>query len=149
MTEYRARKEDQTAPFTIRVECSGTQHIKEQLNDMLYDLRAFHSPGLLDTVSEDSNEYKLFERKSEVALSTIQSIFPDQDASRLEFLLDNEVRSVEEIQSALHHLADQITWPSGAETGIWEDTADDAGECRQKISQFMDEGLWPLIDKVE
>ena len=149
VTEYRARKESHASPFTIRVKCSGIEHIKEQLDDLLYDIRAFDDPGILDSVSEGSDEFRALQRKSEVALSTIESIFPQSEESSLDYLLEREARTVDDIKAALHALADRISWPTGAETGQCEFTAETAYDCRNIVSQFMENGLWPLIDKVE
>lgn len=149
VTEYRARKPDQTARYAIRVQCSTIEHIKEQLNELLYDLRAFHEPGLLEQVSDGSDEYKALQRKSEVAFSTIESLFPDKEDASLESLLEQGSRTIQEIRNSLHALADAISWPDGFASGIWEATADSARECRQQISQFMENNFWPLIDRVE
>lgn len=100
-------------------------------------------------VPEESDEYRKIERKSALALSTIESIFPERLESTIEYLLDTSTQSVEDIKFSLHDLADAIQWPEGVVRGRWEQTANSAAECQEKVIHFMNNGFWPLVDKVK
>lgn len=147
VTEYRNRKADQTAPFTIKVKCADRSHLKDQMNDIVYDIRILNEQSTLDSASEA--EFRLLEKKSAVALSTLESIFPNREESTEAFLTNNEDGSFERIIARLRELTDEIEFPAGAETGAWVETANSALECRQQIMRFMENGFWPLINKVK
>ena len=156
VTEYRKREAHQTAAFTIRVNCSMKQHIEEQIDDLLFEFRAPHEPGILERLQQDSDEFRDIERKSEVAFSTIDSLLGKYGEITRDFLLDTSSwdtdtskGSVEDIKTCLHGFAESIEWPQGTEGGQWEETAASPRECRQKVAQFMDNGFWPLIDTVK
>ena len=117
------------------------------MNELVYDVRALTDPGILESISD--NEFLALERRSAVALSTLENIFPDKEESTKAYLLDRTDGSAERITARLHELTDEIDFPSGAESGEWVETANSALECRQQIMRFMENGFWPLINKVK
>ena len=117
------------------------------MNELVYDIRAFTDPGILESISD--NEFRALERRFAVALSTLESIFPGRQESTKAYLSDRTDGSAERITAHLRELTDEIVFPAGAETGEWVETANNASECRQQIMRFMENGFWPLINKVK
>ena len=152
VTEYRKRKPEQLEPFTIEVEYANAEEIKAQLHELLFSYRHIYRPGLQEDLSQSPAEYLDIEKKSEVALSALQSIFPDCPEIEQEYLRGtwggNSDRTFEEIESDLQALAQTLKWPAGAINGRWLSTANDASECHGKVAQFLENGLWPLTNIV-
>ncbi len=152
VTEYRKRTPEHLEPFTIEVEYANPEEIKEQLHELLFSYRHIYTPGLQEELSESDDEYRNIERKSEVALSTLQSIFPDCPETGENHLRGTwggtSDKTFEETESRLQSLAQDLRWPAGAENGRWLSTANDAAECHEQVAQFMENGLWPLTNIV-
>ncbi len=117
------------------------------MNELVYDVRALTDPGILTFISD--TEFHALERRFAVALSTLESIFPEREESTKDFLSNRDDGSAERITARLRQLTDEIEFPAGAESGEWIETADNASECRQQITRFMENGFWPLISKVK
>lgn len=134
VTEYRRRTPQHIAPFTIEADFSNEEEIQNQLYELLLSYRAVFS---LDQ-NEDVLEYQHLEKESEVALSTLQSIFPGKPETSPENLrVDFEVA-----YTGLKRLASGLRWPAGAST------AANAKECSDKVAEFMKDGLWPFTDVI-
>ena len=94
------------------------------------------------------------EKQSNIALSTLQSIFPGRPESKPEYLRGawggTSNLAFEEIEDTFQSLAESLNWPAGAdlENGRWQSTAVTAEECRCKVAEFMEDGLWPLTNVV-
>ena len=117
------------------------------MNELVYDVRAPNNPGIVEAISD--SEFLALEKRSAVALSTLENIFPNKEESTKAYLLDRTDGSVERMTARLRELADAIVFPEGAENGEWVETANSASECREQIMRFMENGFWPLIDKVK
>ena len=113
-----------------------------------------HKPGLVKDSSVAPEEYTEIERQSEIALSTLQSIFPGRPESEPDYLRGTwggtSSLAFEGIEDALQSLAGGLNWPAGAdkENGWWKSNAENAEECRDKVADFMKDGLWPLTNVV-
>lgn len=99
-------------------------------------------------MSESYSEYQLIEKKSEVALSTLQSIFPDNQVTTAQNLQDLAEGAFERLYKDLTLLATNLIWPEGAENGKWTSTAADVEDCNAQVALFMAQGLWPLTNIV-
>ena len=150
VTEYRCRSPHHAAPFTIEAEYSTKEEIDEQLHELLYSYRSLFQEGLEKDLEGENgaDEYRAIERRSVVALSTLQSIFPHRDEVTLENLQDNSQGAFDRIYKQLQELAEQLVWPPGAENGRWVRTATSADDCHDQVSLFTAGGLWPLTNIV-
>ena len=106
-------------------------------------------PGL---VTKSDDDFQAIERESEIAMLTLQSIFPNRDEMKPEYLRGEwggtPNLTGEEIEAKLQSLAEGLSWPEGAADGKWSSTATDATECHEKVAKFMEDGLWPLTNVV-
>ena len=109
-------------------------------------------PGLQDELTESDDNFRAIERESEVALLTLQSIFPGRREAEPNYLRGKwggkSNLTCEEIEAKLQSLAEGLSWPEGAAEGKWVSTAADATECHEKVAKFMEDGLWPLTNVV-
>ena len=109
-------------------------------------------PGLQDELSDSDDKFRAIERESEIAMLTLQSIFPDRREAQPEYLRGEwggtSNLTCEEIEAELQSLAEGLSWPEGAANGKWSSTAVNATECHEKVEHFMKDGLWPLTNVV-
>ncbi len=148
VTEYRYRLRQHSVPYTIEVEYCTDTEIDEQLQELLVSYRDRWRPGLEQELDESEKEFQNIEKRSEVALATLESIFgqvPEIDSQRLRDFTDG---AFEGLHEDLKFLARGLRWPDGAENGRWATTAVDAEECQEKVGIFMENGLWPLTNIV-
>ncbi|KAL8716089.1 MAG: hypothetical protein Q9225_006224 [Loekoesia sp. 1 TL-2023] len=145
VTEYHQRSLRHTAPFTIEAEYCNQKEINNQLSELLISFREFYKPGLDEELENDQQLYHEIERKSEVAIFTLKSIFPKVTKA---YLRDDSPGAFERILDQLRDLAVKIPWPAGATDGKWTATAESSMECHGKVSYFMQKGLWPLTNIV-
>ncbi|KAL8647071.1 MAG: hypothetical protein Q9210_005769 [Variospora velana] len=148
VTEYRRRSAQHTTPFTIEAEYCNEDEIDDQLQELLFSYRELYQPGLGKELEDNEQQYREIERKSEIAFSTLQSIFPDCPEVTSEELQDNGDGAFKRILDRLRRLAKKIEWPSGAADGKWTATAASSAECHEKVTYFMQNGLWPLTNIV-
>ncbi|KAL9016734.1 MAG: hypothetical protein Q9185_005941, partial [Variospora sp. 1 TL-2023] len=148
VTEYRCRSAQHTMPFTIEAEYCNEDEIDDQLQELLHSYRELYQPGLGKELEDNEQQYREIERKSEIAFSTLQSIFPDCPKVTSEKLRGNGDGAFKRILDGLRRLAKKIEWPSGAADGRWTATAASSAECHEKVAYFMQNGLWPLTNIV-
>lgn len=135
-------------PFTIEAEYCNKDEIDDQLQELLVSYRELYQPGLGKELEDNEQQYREIERKSEIAFSTLQSIFPDCPKVTSEKLQGNGDGAFKRILDRLRRLAKKIQWPSGAADGKWTATAASSAECHEKVAYFMQNGLWPLTNIV-
>ena len=118
----------------------------------MFDFRHPYQPGLIGKNGASEQEFLEIQRKSEIALSTLQSIFPNHVATDAAYLRGDWGGSsnctFEELHESLKTLAKTLKWPDGARDGRWNSAADDPIECHDMVGKFMQEGLWPLTNIV-
>lgn len=146
VTEYRKRKANHTDNFTIEVEFATPEEINEQIHELLFSFRELYGEGLEAEGSDDL--YRSIEKRSEIALSTLQSIFPNSPETDAEHLKGTRGHTFEQIEGGLQRLAEGLTWPEGSVNGKWTSSAIDASRCHDQVAQFMQNGLWPLTNIV-
>lgn len=146
VTEYRKRKPSHTDDFTIEVEFANPKEINEQIHELLFSFRELYRGGLEEEAADDV--YQGIEKRSEIALNTLQSIFPNIPETEAGHLKGTEGHTFEEIESGLQHLAEGLRWPEGSVNGKWTSTAASARECHDQVAHFMQNGLWPLTNIV-
>ncbi|KAL9621176.1 MAG: hypothetical protein Q9204_008138, partial [Flavoplaca sp. TL-2023a] len=135
-------------PFTIEVEYCNEEEINEQLHELLFSYRELYQPGIEKELENNQQLYQEIERKSTVAASTLQSIFPDRPEVTPSQMKDQSEGAFERVLQNLKRLASLIEWPADAKNGRWTATAASAAECHDKVAYFMKKGLWPLTNVV-
>ncbi|KAL8977326.1 MAG: hypothetical protein Q9205_006849, partial [Flavoplaca limonia] len=148
VTEYHRRSLRHEAPFTIEVEYCNEAEINEQLHELLVSYRELYQPGIEKELENNEQLYQEIEKKSTVAASTLQSIFPDHPEATPIRMKDQSDGAFEQILENLKRLAALIEWPADAKNGRWTATAASAAECHDKVAYFMKKGLWPLTNVV-
>ena len=148
VTEYHRRSFRHEAPFTIEVEYCNEVEIHEQLHELLVSYRELYQPGIEKELENNEQLYQEIEKKSTVAASTLQSIFPDHPEATPNRMKDQSDGAFEQILENLKRLASLIEWPADAKNGRWTATAASAAECHDKVAYFMKKGLWPLTNVV-
>ncbi|KAL8782106.1 MAG: hypothetical protein Q9213_005676 [Squamulea squamosa] len=126
VTEYHRRSSQHAAPFTIEVEYCNEAEIDDQLHELLVSYRELYQPGLERELENNEHLYSEIEKKSGVAASTLQSIFPDQPEVAPAHLRDDGEGAFDRILNDLKRLASRIEWPSDAANGRWTATASSA-----------------------
>ena len=136
----------------MEAEYSTEEEIKEQIHELLYSYRRLYMPGLKEELAESDDSFRAIERESEVALLTLQSIFPGRPEAKPDYLRGKwggkSDLTCEDIEATLQRMAKGLSWPEGAAVGKWLSTAADATECHEKVAKFMEDGRWPLTNVV-
>jgi hypothetical protein len=126
--------------------------LHEQIHELLYDYRLLYKPELSEDLGQSSDEYRNIEQRSRLALSTLQSIFPDRRETEASYLRGDwggtSNRTADNIENDLKILAEGLKTPAGATDGKWQFTTADASKCRDKVANFMANGLWPRTNIV-
>ncbi|KAL8950134.1 MAG: hypothetical protein Q9222_003811 [Ikaeria aurantiellina] len=148
VTEYHRRMPQHTAPYTVEVEYCSQEETEDQLHELLYSYRELYQPGLQNDLKQHPELYDEIEKKSEVALSTLQSIFPESPEVTPAHLQSEEEDAFRRILDELKGLAKSISWPAGAVDGKWHATASNTAACHDQVALFMRQGLWPLTNVV-
>ena len=146
VTEYRYRKPHHTSPFTIEAEFLTPTEIDLEIKELLYDYRLAFNHGALEKAS--GSELEEIMRRSNVALSTLQSIFSAHNDVSEDYLRDTSPRAFEDVLVHLRSLASSLEWPQGVMDGKWTTSADSVDEYREQIDRLSQEGLFPLIKVV-
>ena len=140
VTEYHQKTSKHAAPFTIEAEHLSEEQIKENIKELVWSYERFYHPEVEEASTED---YKKYERESEVARFSITSAFGDHED--LEALLDDHSDGSEKRTVAqLTQWAEGFEWPQGGSGCIWRSTAETDEECCEKTDQFMNDRLWPF-----
>lgn len=99
-------------------------------------------------LAESPEEFQTIETRSEVALTTLKSIFGLVPEVEPRYLQDFADGAFERIYDDMKYLSSSLRWPTGAEDGKWVSTAQDAEACQESVTIFMENGLWPLTNIV-
>lgn len=76
VTEHRKRKPSHTENFTIEVEFVNMEEINEQILELLFSFRDLYRKGLEEEAADVL--YQRIEKRSEIALNTLQRVFPNK-----------------------------------------------------------------------
>ncbi|MCJ1479142.1 hypothetical protein MMC13_007826 [Lambiella insularis] len=144
VTEYRYRKLCHEAPFTIEAEFLTAVETANEIKELLHDYREAFKETINDQTTTPA-EYEVIIRRSNIALSTLQSIFSALDDVTEDLLQDKSQGAEEDILRYLQSLVASLTWPEGVVEGRWATTACNVEEYREKIGHLSQEGLFPLI----
>ena len=140
VTEYRLRKQEHTAKYTIEIDRMSSNEIEEQLNELLWSYRLFH----IADVDKQAEDKKLADR-SELAWDTLQAAFGSKEQLTEAYLRDESDGAEKKIQRQLKIWADELQWPVES----FEDDsfvgANTIGEYKSKLREFLGGNLWPFI----
>jgi hypothetical protein len=144
VTEYRLRKQGQTAKYTIEIDRMTDHEIEGQLRELLWSYRCFHLFDL-DDKGMTADDQKLLEDQSKVAWQTLKAAFESKSELTEEYLRDNSAGAEDKIHQQLQLWADVLQWPEGSYESGWQGIANTADECKEKIKPFLTGNLWPFI----
>jgi len=144
VTEYRLRKREHTAKYTIEIDRMTEEEIDEQLKEVLWSYRQFYLCKF-DSMSITLDEQRKLEDQSKVAWDTLQAAFGIKSSLTKEFLIDNSDGAEPRIRKQLEDWAHQLHWPAQTQSGGWLGSADTSEECEKKTRQFLTGNLWPFI----
>ena len=136
------------AAYTIEADYCTDTEIEEQLRELLFD---YHVPFEMELSGQglmDNPDYDDAKRKSDIALATLQDMFPGADEVQPGYLREQYPGTEDHVFESLRGLARDIQWPEDAADGKWCSTAEDTEECREKVALFMERGLWPFTNVV-
>ena len=145
VTEYHYKRPQQSESFVVEVEYLNLEEIDEQLDELVFSSRKLLS---LDINEISENELERLQKESELALRTLQSIFPNHSDLTRRYLEDGSEGAEERISSDFKAHARRLAWPEGARDGHWSSTVDTAESCHSQVELFMGRGFWPLIKVV-
>lgn len=148
-TEYRQKKPEHVAPFTVEVEYLSATEIEEHIRELLWNYRRLYLP---DVNSENTTEadYRKYERESEQAWFALEAAFKHKGGEFTPELIKDMSDGAEE--RVLHKLtgwANSIQWPqsstgSEGEDGFWTETAELPRECVELTKKFNQDRYWPF-----
>jgi hypothetical protein len=148
VTEYRNRKREHTAKYTIEIDCMTDDEIDEQLRELLWSYRQFHLRDREDKMVT-GDELKLQEKQSKLAWDTLHAAFGNLPGSREKltenYLQDSSDGAKERIQAQLKLWTKQLPWPAEVKQGGWLGTADTGKECSEETKNFLTGNLWPFV----
>jgi hypothetical protein len=144
VTEYRLRKQGQTAKYTIEIDRMMDVEIKEQLRELLWSYRNFHIWDL-DEKGLTADEQMLLEKKSKLTWDTLKSAFRSRMELTENYLKDSSDGAEERIQQQLKLWTDSLQWPGDSHQSGWHGSAETAKEYNTKTQQFLNGTLWPFI----
>jgi hypothetical protein len=144
VTEYRLRKQGQSAKYTIEIDRMTDAEIKEHLGELLWSYRNFHIWDL-DEKGMTAKEQKHLEKKAKLAWDTLQSAFGSRRGLTEACLKDSSDGAEERIQQQLKLWTDSLQWPGDSHHSGWLGSAETVQEYNRKTQQFLTGGLWPFI----
>src|SRR5277367_1510527 len=149
VTEYRNRKREHTAKYTIEIDCMTDDEIDEQLRELLWSYRQFYLRDLLEDKMVTGDELKLRGKQSKLAWDTLRAAFGNMPGST-EMLTENWLQdssdgAEERIQAQLKLWTKRLPWPAEVKQGGWFGTADKIKECNEKTMAFLKGNLWPFV----
>ncbi|CAD6572450.1 MAG: hypothetical protein ASARMPRED_005340 [Alectoria sarmentosa] len=116
VTEYRKRTPNRT-DNTLEVEFANPEEINEQIHELLFSFREVYRKGLEEATADDV--YQGIEKRSEIALNTLQSIFSNRPETDAEYPKGTDGHTFEQIESGLRSLAGDLGSPEGSIYGKW------------------------------
>jgi hypothetical protein len=144
VTEYRNRKREHTAKYTIEVDCMTEEEIDEQLRELLWSYRQFYLCDL-DDKGVSADEQKHLQEQSKLAWDTLYAAFGSKGILTEKYLQDPSDGAEERIKAQLKTWTKELQWPVEIEKGGWLGTADSAEDCNIQTQRFLGGNLWPFV----
>jgi Dynamin family len=147
VTEFLQSKPNQEAPILIEIERFSNMEINELIENAVTDYRRFIclEKELGSAESDDEQEdYDDLKRRAETAWSTLECAFGNRDKFSEELFDNQSISANQEITSLLNQWVLESVWP-GSDGFIKTEEANNAEECSDKTSAYMEGNLWPFI----
>ncbi|EAQ83066.1 hypothetical protein CHGG_10884 [Chaetomium globosum CBS 148.51] len=142
VTEYRQKTREHTAPITIEVEHLSAQAIEDVIGELVWNYRQLYLPRIV-AEGPSGSDYARCQRESDQAWSAMEAAFGHHQAFTEEMLQDMSEGALERVTEKLVAWSRELEWPGGAD-GFWRSTAENAEECVEKTSVFMQDRYWPF-----
>ncbi|KAH6623816.1 hypothetical protein F5144DRAFT_584407 [Chaetomium tenue] len=142
VTEYRQKTREHTAPITIEVEHLSAQAIEDVIGELVWNYRQLYLPSIV-AEGPSGSDYARCQRESDQAWSAMEAAFGHHQAFTEEMLQDMSDGALERVTEQLVAWSRELEWPGGAD-GFWRSTAENAEECVEKTSVFMQDRYWPF-----
>jgi hypothetical protein len=152
ITEYRYRSAHHDEPFSIAIDYMTAEEIQELIEGLLRSFRACYIPGFQDI--DDGNERRKIRVLSEIAWSTLYSMFRNQPLFNKKFLLGYPSAAEFPLLSVLQQWsADFLSRrPGGPTCRSWATSAFNIDDFGEKLDPFVRDpvddkasALWPFI----
>ncbi|KAH8590098.1 hypothetical protein B0O99DRAFT_635601 [Bisporella sp. PMI_857] len=147
VTEYRKKRESDTAAYTVEIERIGNPEMEGLLQQSVLDYRRYHLLDRDDPEGPDKTEIEQLRVKAELAWNTLIAAFVDRDGCT-EVLFQNTGISTDEITQMVLGWKNQIIWPAGLDSSAAILTADSAPDCADQIEKLLKKLMWPFIKVV-
>ncbi|RFU26950.1 hypothetical protein B7463_g9389, partial [Scytalidium lignicola] len=146
-TEYRKKRESDSALYTIEIECMNSDEIEDLLRQSVIDYRRYHVQERESETTDHTQEEQL-QIKAKVAWDTLKAAFEDRDGCT-EILFQNPNVSTDELQDQVLRWKEDIVWPAGFNAQMTVLEAEEAENCVNQIDQFLRQRIWPFIKLVQ
>lgn len=147
VTEYRQKKPEHTANFTVEVEYLSAGAIREHLRALLWSYRRVF---LCDDAEKfmPNDDYRRLEMESAQAKAALAAAF-GHEPRFAELLEDNDMSlngndTFTQILDTLVAWATRIEWPAGSVDGMCTWPAADAKTCGEVMRRFTEDRIWPF-----
>ncbi|PVH75179.1 hypothetical protein DL98DRAFT_658308 [Cadophora sp. DSE1049] len=144
VTEYRSRRPEHTAKYTIEIDRMTDSEIEDLLNELLWSYRFFHITDLDDQNMRIDEQTRL-EAQSKLAWDTLQAAFGSHRELTEIYLQDTSSGAEARIKDQLKLWTRALEWPGDSHESGWLGTAETVSECKSKTRQFLMGNLWPFI----
>ncbi|KAJ5622536.1 hypothetical protein N7528_005768 [Penicillium herquei] len=156
VTEFRSTDSAHPDPYTIEIEFMESEEIKELLEELLRNFRAFYCPLLYSNVtSKDARES--IKLAGERARQTFESLFHDRTETIYELLGDESENNWDSIINMLETWAGEVLAqrPDQIRDSVAVVTTNDLQSCKDYLDHLMtsshengDLVLWPFINLI-
>jgi hypothetical protein len=121
----------------------SSSEVAELIKELVWNYRQLFLPEVEED-KVDAKDYARYQRESEQAWSALDAAFRHQKLFQKEWLSDMSEGALERATDRLIQWAKEIEWPEGGNNGMWKSAADNAEECCEKTSIFMQDRFWPF-----
>jgi hypothetical protein len=144
VTEYRHRKQEQKARYTVEIDCMTDDEIDDLLRELIWSYRQFYLCDL-DERGVTLDEQKRLEEQSKLAWDTLQGAFGSNENLTEEYLQDQSDGAEKRIETQLICWREELQWPFDSTERKWLGTAETVDEYNEKTRDFLSGNLWPFI----
>ncbi|RDI82826.1 hypothetical protein Vi05172_g7111 [Venturia inaequalis] len=137
-TEYRRRRNDDTALLTMEVEHLTREEMINKISGALTDFRCLYLPENKNVEDDSIREV------SEMGFDVLKSLFSHQSRFNKTFLRNMEEDGEGKVQDELLSWFEEIAWPNGwdVDSRIWRTTATSPTDYQAFMQQLHSSGLW-------
>lgn len=144
VTEYRSKRETDTANYTFEVECMGKPEMEDLLRQSVLDYRRYH---LLDQTNDErpaSTEIARLKKKANMAWGILSGAFEDLPECRQPFFQSRD-RTTDDLVRTVLEWRERRRWPRGFDANTIVHNADTEDDCVRWRDGFLVNWIWPFI----